>query len=150
MQPKPRIAFVCTHNACRSQMAEALATHLGGDIAVFLSAGTEIADKVDPLAVEAVRDLYGVVIDESYHPKIIEDILPVDMVVTMGCGVSCPVVPEKQAQFSSSGAGQLTAQQDWGLDDPSGGDIKKFEAVAREIHGRVVDLIARIEQGEFA
>jgi len=150
MQPELRVAFICTHNACRSQMAEAIARHLGGDVATFLSAGTEIADKVDPLAIRAVSDLYGVVIDESYHPKIIEDILPVDMVVTMGCGVSCPVVPEKQAQFSSSDAGQLTAQQDWGLDDPSGGDIKEFEAVAREIHERVVDLIARIEQGEFA
>ena len=128
---KPRIAFVCTHNARRSQMAEAIANHLGGNVATFLSAGTELANEVDPLAREAVRNLYGVEMGGDYRPKVIEEILPVNSVITMGCDVECPVVLSDK-------------REDWKLNDPAGKSIEAFERSAQEIFERVVDLLRRL------
>jgi len=115
-------------------MAEAIANHLGGDVATFLSAGTELADEVDPHARKAVRNLYGVEMGESYRPKMIVDILPLDLVVTMGCDVECPVVLSDK-------------REDWKLDDPAGKSIKVFEGSAQEIFECVVDLLRRLNKG---
>jgi len=115
-------------------MAEAIANHLGGDIATFLSAGTEIAERVDPLAREAVRNLYGVEMDESYRPKMIADVLPLDLVITMGCDVECPAVLSDK-------------REDWKLDDPADKSIEGFEASAQEIFECVVDLLRRLNKG---
>ncbi|MCL2492340.1 MAG: arsenate reductase ArsC [Coriobacteriia bacterium] len=130
---KPRIAFVCTHNARRSQMAEAIANHLGGDIATFLSAGTEIAERVDPLAREAVFNLFGIVMDDDYRPKLIEETLPVDLIVTMGCDVACPATVSK-------------GREDWKLTDPTGGSIQVFEASAKDIYEHVLGLVDQVKQ----
>jgi len=115
-------------------MAEAIANHLGSNIAAFLSAGTEIAECVDPLAKEAVCSLYGVEMDEDYRPKMIEEVLPLDLVVTMGCDVECPAVLSDK-------------REDWKLADPTGGTIEMFEASAEEIYEHVSNLIERIKLG---
>ena len=115
-------------------MAEAIANHLGGDVATFLSAGTELADEVDPLAREAVRNLYGIVMGENYRPKVIEEVLLVVSVVTMGCDVECPAVLSDK-------------RENWKLADPTGGTIEMFEASAEEIYKYVSNLIERIKLG---
>ncbi len=128
---KKKVAFVCTHNSCRSQMAEGYARALGADVMDAYSAGTENYPEVKPLAVEAMA-LDGVDIS-GQHPKLL-DAIPgeLDYLITMGCGVACPFVPCKH-------------REDWGLDDPSGGPIEDFAATRDLIKARVIDLIDRIK-----
>lgn len=130
----PRVAFICTHNACRSQMAEAIATYLAGDVFESFSAGTEIRGSIDGGAKEAVRRHYGIDIDESRRPKMLDEIPSVDIVVTMGCGVRCPALP-------------CSYREDWGLDDPTGKGEEAFNAVVAAIHEKVLDLKTRILKG---
>ena len=128
---KKKVAFVCTHNSCRSQMAEGYARALGADVMDAYSAGTENYPEVKPLAVEAMA-LDGVDIS-GQHPKLL-DAIPgeLDYLITMGCGVACPFVPCKH-------------REDWGLDDPSGGPIADFAATRDLIKAGVIDLIDRIK-----
>ena len=109
---KYKVAFVCVHNSCRSQMAEGWAKKLGSDIFEVYSAGTEKYPEVKPLAVQVMEE---VGVDMSEHkPKLISDIPEVlDILITMGCNVTCPFVPNKH-------------KEDWGLTDPSGGSIDEF------------------------
>ena len=104
---KPVVAFVCVHNACRSQIAEALCRLLAGDVLESCSAGTEPKDRIDPNAVRLMRTQYGVEMERSQHPKSLEALKPVDILITMGCGVSCPTLP-------------CRLREDWGLEDPTG------------------------------
>lgn len=115
---KYKIAFVCVHNSCRSQMAEGWAKKLGADIFEAYSAGTENYPEVKPLAV-AVMEEAGVDMS-AHHPKLLSDIPEeLDLLITMGCNVVCPFVPNKHSE-------------DWGLDDPSGGPIEDFR-VTRDL-----------------
>ena len=130
---KKVIAFVCTHNSCRSQMAEGWAKHLASDIFEVHSAGTEKYPAPKPLAVEVMEDLE---IDMSDHySKLLTDIPPkLDILITMGCGVQCPHVPTNY-------------REDWGLDDPSGGPKVGFEETRDLIKDRVLELIKRVKEG---
>lgn len=130
-----KVAFVCIHNSCRSQMAEGFGRVLGEGIFESYSAGTEDYPQVKPLAV-AVMEESGV--DMSNHrPKLISDIPgDIDILVTMGCGVECPFVP-------------CSHREDWGLEDPSGGPIDGFRLTRDIIKEKVMDLKARIESGEL-
>ena len=104
---KKSVAFVCIHNSCRSQMAEAWAKHLGKDVLEVYSAGTENYPEVKPGAVTVMEES-GINMSDHY-PKLLLDIPnDIDIIITMGCGVSCPTVPCKH-------------REDWGLEDPSGG-----------------------------
>jgi protein-tyrosine-phosphatase len=129
---KKVIAFVCTHNSCRSQMAEGWAKYLGSDILEIYSAGTENYPAPKPLAIEVMEDKG---IDMSIHySKLLDDIpLKLDILITMGCGVECPHVPTKH-------------REDWGLDDPSGGPKKDFEHTRDLIKDKVIELINRIKE----
>ena len=128
---KTKVAFICIHNSCRSQMAEALARELGGDILESYSAGTEEYKEVKPLAVEVIEEI-GISMDDHY-PKLINEIPEeVDIVITMGCGVVCPFIPSKH-------------EEDWGLDDPSGGTIEDFRMTRDLIEEKTKDLIKRIK-----
>lgn len=121
---------MCIHNSCRSQMAEGYAKALGADVIVAYSAGTENYPEVKPLAVEAMA-LDGVDIS-GQNPKLLADIpAEFDYLITMGCGVACPVVPCKH-------------REDWGLEDPSGGTIEDFVRTRNLIKARVQELIDRI------
>lgn len=130
-----KVAFVCVHNSCRSQMAEAIANHLGSDVFDVYSAGTENYHEVKPLAVEVVEEL-GIKISDNY-PKLLSDIpSDINIVITMGCNVECPYIP-----------GSYT--EDWGLEDPSGKPIEEFRITRDIIHKKVEELIKRVQAGEF-
>lgn len=132
---KLKIAFVCVHNSCRSQMAEGWAKKIGSEIFEAYSAGTENYPEVKPLAV-AVMEEAGV--DMSTHkPKLLSDIPEeLDLLITMGCNVVCPFVPSRHSE-------------DWGLTDPSGGPIEDFRVTRDLIKEKMIDLINRIEKGEI-
>ncbi|MCK9343391.1 MAG: arsenate reductase ArsC [Massilibacteroides sp.] len=121
-----RIAFLCIKNSCRSQIAEALCRHFGGDRYTSYSAGSDPGDNVDPTAVRLMQEIYG--IDLSTHrPKKISDLPKMDIIVTMGCGVACPVIPRAKRIA-------------WQIDDPVGkGDDAYFQAIA-EIEANVKSL----------
>lgn len=130
-----KVAFVCVHNSCRSQMAEGWAKALGGDLIEAYSAGTEDYPEVKPLAV-AVMEEAGISMAD-HHPKLLSDIpAELDVLITMGCNVVCPFVPNKH-------------EEDWGLDDPSGGPIEDFRKTRDLIKEKVEDLIERLRSGEL-
>ena len=124
---KPRVAFVCTHNSCRSQMAEALGKLLAADIFESYSAGTQIKDQINPDAVRVMKRLYGVDMAQTQRPKLLSELPPVDVVITMGCGVQCPYLP-------------CTRREDWGLEDPTGQDDAAFERTAKVIEVKMKAL----------
>lgn len=128
---KPVVAFICVHNSCRSQMAEAIGTLLAGDVFESCSAGTEIKSEINPDAVATIKGLYDIDISVTQRPKLLHEIGPVDIVVTMGCNVDCPFVPCKY-------------REDWGLDDPSGQGHEAFKNTAETIARKVLDLRQRI------
>ena len=132
---KLKIAFVCVHNSCRSQMAEGWAKKLNSDEYEIYSAGTEDYPEVKPLAVEVMEEA-GVDMSE-HHPKLLSDIPEeLDILITMGCNVVCPFVPNKHSE-------------DWGLDDPSGGPIEGFRETRELVREKVLNLIERIQNGEL-
>ncbi len=130
-----KIAFVCIHNSCRSQMAEGWAKALAPKEYEIYSAGTESYPEVKPLAKRAMEEA-GIDMS-SHYPKLLKDIPDsLDVLITMGCGVECPYVP---ARF----------REDWGLDDPSGGPYEGFEYTRDVIKERVERLLKEIEQGSL-
>jgi len=90
---RPVVAFVCTHNSCRSQLAEALGRLLAADVFESCSAGTAPKSAINPDAVRVLRRLCGVDMTETQRPKLLSELPPADVVVTMGCGVQCPMLP---------------------------------------------------------
>ena len=134
MSRKPRVAFVCVHNACRSQMAEAIARILAGDVFDSFSAGTETKPAIDPTAVRLIREQYGVDMTETQYSKTLDALPEVDVVVTMGCNVQCPSLPCRR-------------REDWGLDDPTGKEDSVYLAVMETIRQRVLDLRRELRDG---
>ena len=132
---KYKVAFVCVHNSCRSQMAEGWMEKYGSDIFDVYSAGTENYPKVKPGAVEVMEEKG---IDMSHHkPKLLSDIPPkLDLLITMGCNVECPYIPNK-------------FREDWGLDDPSGGPLDDFRKTRDLIEKKVLELIDRVKNKEI-
>lgn len=134
---KKKVAFICVHNSCRSQIAEALAKKLGSDVLEVYSAGTEIKEEINPDARRLMMATYGIDMEKTQKPKLIQAIPPVDDVITMGCNVVCPVLP-----FSYK-------SEDWGLEDPTGKGDEAFINVIRRIEEKVIELIERAEvEGE--
>ncbi|BAK97907.1 putative arsenate reductase [Oscillibacter valericigenes Sjm18-20] len=122
-----RVAFICVHNSCRSQIAEALGKHLAGDVFESFSAGTELKDRINPDAVRLMKQLYGIDMEQSQHPKLLEELPPVDVVVTMGCNVECPYLPCER-------------REDWGLPDPTGRSDAEFLFVIQSIENKISKL----------
>ena len=131
---KPRVAFVCVHNSCRSQMAEAIAKILAADTFEAYSAGTETKPEINPDAVSVIKELYAVDMTATQHVKLLEALPRIDILVTMGCNVTCPYLPCQH-------------REDWGLEDPSGKDKKAFLQTAALIREKVMDLKKRIASG---
>ena len=123
----PRVAFVCTHNSCRSQIAEALGHLLADDVFESYSAGTSIKPGINSDAVRVMKELTGVDMEQTQRPKLISELPPVDIVVTMGCGVQCPYLP-------------CSRREDWGLDDPTGKDDAEFRSTIEKIKKRIIAL----------
>ncbi len=90
---KPKVAFICVHNACRSQIAEALGKRLAADVFESYSAGTQLKDHINPDAVRLMKQLYEIDMEQSQYPKLLTELPPVDVVITMGCNVECPYLP---------------------------------------------------------
>ncbi|MEG2770677.1 MAG: arsenate reductase ArsC, partial [Oscillospiraceae bacterium] len=90
---KPKVAFICVHNSCRSQIAECLGKYLASDVFESYSAGTQTKPQINQTAVRLIKKLYGIDMEQTQHSKLLCELPPVDIVVTMGCNVACPVLP---------------------------------------------------------
>ena len=128
---KPKVAFVCVHNSCRSQIAEALGNHFASDVFDSYSAGTHLKDHINPDAVRLIKQQYSIDMEEKQYNKLIDDIPSPDVVITMGCNVDCPMLPCKY-------------REDWGLDDPSGKSDEEFIKTIQIIESKIMELKARL------
>lgn len=133
---KLKVGFICVHNSCRSQMAEALAKLKASDVIEAYSGGTEVVDRINPDAVRIVKELYGVDMEETQRSKLVTELPEMDVVVKMGCNVVCPFLPSKH-------------EEDWGLEDPSGKSDEEFVKTARLIEEKIDDLAERIRSGKM-
>lgn len=124
---KKKIAFICVHNSCRGQIAEALGKHLAGDKFDFYSAGTETEPQIDRDAVRLMKQLYGIDMEETQHSKTIDKIPIPDIAISMGCDVGCPYIGK-------------AFDDNWGIDDPTGKDDECFIQVIHEITRKINDL----------
>ena len=124
---KPKVAFVCVHNSCRSQIAEALGKKLASDVFESYSAGTETKPQINQDAVRLMKQVYNIDMEATQYSKLLSDIPPVDIVITMGCNVQCPFLP-------------CSYREDWGLDDPTGKTDEEFLETIRQIERKIVHL----------
>lgn len=122
-----KVVFVCVHNSCRSQMAEALGRKYLSDICQCYSAGTEIKPQINPDAVRLMKQVYGIDMEADQYPKLLSEVPQGDVIISMGCNVTCPYLP---------GALHLN----WGLEDPSGKGDEVFLRVMGEIEEKVLAL----------
>lgn len=133
---KPKVAFICVHNSCRSQMAEALGKLFAFEVFDSYSAGTETKPRINQDAVRIIKDLYDVDMNETQYSKLLSDIPEVDIVIKMGCNVVCPFLPCKY-------------EEDWGLDDPTGKSDEEFKKTAIMIEKKVKALAEKIKNNEI-
>ena len=127
-----RVAFICVHNSCRSQIAEALGRHLASDVFESYSAGTERKDHINPDAVRLMKQIHRIDMEaEGQHSKLLSDLPTVDVVITMGCNVACPTLPCKW-------------REDWGLDDPTGKPDEEFLKTIRLIEEKIHTLKTKL------
>ena len=131
---KPRVGFICVHNSCRSQIAEALGKHLASDVFESYSAGTHIKDQINQDAVRIMKEKYGIDMEQTQSSKLLADIPELDIVITMGCNVDCPLLPCKH-------------REDWGLDDPSGKSDAVFIQTIQAIESKILTLKFAVERG---
>ncbi|HIX98849.1 arsenate reductase ArsC [Faecalicatena contorta] len=128
-----KVAFICVHNSCRSQIAEALGKYYASDVFESYSAGTETKPKINQDAVRIMKQLYGIDMEKTQRSKLLSDIPPVDVVVTMGCNVNCPYLPCKH-------------REDWGLEDPTGNTDEVFVEVIKSIEQKIFELKERLSE----
>ncbi len=124
---KKKIAFICVHNSCRSQIAEALGKHLAGDRFEFYSAGTEKKPQINGDAVRIMKQLYGIDMEKTQYSKTVDEIPAPDIAISMGCDVGCPYIGRA---FDAN----------WGLADPTGKSDAYFVQVIEEIAQKIKDL----------
>lgn len=124
---KDIVAFICVHNSCRSQIAEALGKHFAGEKYDFYSAGTETKPQIDKDAVRLMKRLYGIDMEQTQYSKTIDSIPVPDTVISMGCEVGCPYIGR-------------VFDDNWGLPDPSGQSDEAFIKVIKQIEERVRSL----------
>ena len=124
---KDKVAFICVHNSCRSQIAEALGKHFAGDKYDFYSAGTETKPQIDKDAVRLMKRLYSIDMEQTQYSKTIDSIPVPDTVISMGCEVGCPYIGR-------------VFDDNWGLPDPSGQSDEAFIKVIKQIEERVRSL----------
>ena len=130
-----KVGFICVHNSCRSQIAEALGKKIGENVFESYSAGTEVKPEINQDAVRIMKELYSIDIEESQKSKLLSDIPELDIVITMGCNVNCPYLPCKR-------------REDWGLEDPTGKSDEEFIRTIKLIENKLEDLKDRIENGK--
>ena len=127
-----KVAFICVHNSCRSQIAEALGRHLASDVFESYSAGTETRPQINQDAVRLMKQLHFIDMEaEGQYSKLLTEIPAVDVVITMGCNVQCPMLPCRW-------------REDWGLEDPTGKPDAEFQKTIAQIEEKILDLKARL------
>ncbi len=124
---KKKVAFICVHNSCRSQIAEALGKYLAGDVFESYSAGTETKPQINQDAVRIMKQLYGIDMEQTQYSKLITEIPEPDIAISMGCNVSCPFIGR-------------AFDDNWGLEDPTGKSDEEFIRVIKEIERRILQL----------
>ena len=127
MSERKKVAFLCVHNSCRSQMAEALGKHLRGEEFAFYSAGTETKPRINQDAVRLMKEHYGIDMEQTQFSKTVDQIPVPDVVISMGCDVGCPYIGRP-------------FDDNWQLPDPTGQSDEAFVAVMEEIHRRILEL----------
>ena len=128
---KPKVAFICVHNSCRSQIAEALGKALASDVFESYSAGTETKPQINQDAARLMKELYGVDMEQSQYFKLISEIPEPDIAISMGCNVGCPFIGRP-------------FDDNWELEDPTGKSDEEFKKVMEEIRLRILALRARL------
>ena len=126
-KPKKKVAFICVHNSCRSQIAEALGKHLASEVFESFSAGTETKSQINQDAVRIMKELYGIDMEQTQYSKLITDIPNPDVAISMGCNVGCPFIGR-------------AFDDNWGLEDPTGKSDEEFIRVIKEIERRILEL----------
>lgn len=122
-----KVAFICVHNSCRSQIAEALGKHFASDVFESYSAGTETKPQINQDAVRLMKKLYGINMEKSQYSKLVTDIPTPDIAISMGCDVGCPYI-------------EKGFDDDWGLSDPTGQSDEVFCEVIKEIEKKIISL----------
>ena len=128
---KPKVAFICVHNSCRSQIAEALGKALASDVFESYSAGTETKPQINQDAVRLMKALYGIDMEQTQYSKLISDIPEPDIAISMGCNVGCPFIGRP-------------FDDNWELEDPTGKSDEEFKKVIDEIRVRIMELKQRL------
>lgn len=124
---KKKIAFICVHNSCRSQIAEALGKYLASDVFESYSAGTEIKSSINQDAVRIMKETYGIDMEQTQYSKLISDIPKPDIAISMGCNVGCPFIGR-------------AFDDNWGLEDPTGKSDDEFIITIKKIEEHIIKL----------
>ena len=129
---KKKVAFICVHNSCRSQIAEALGKHLASDVFESYSAGTETKPQINQDAVRVMKELYGIDMEKTQYSKTISEIPNPDIAISMGCNVGCPFIGR-------------AFDDNWGLEDPTGKADEAYRLVIAEIENNIMHLKKELE-----
>ena len=130
---KKKVVFICVHNSCRSQIAEALGKYLASDVFESYSAGTQTKPQINQDAVRIMKKMYGIDMEKNLYSKLISEIPKPDIAISMGCNVGCPFIGR-------------SFDDNWGLDDPTGKSDEEFEIVIKEIERKIIELKESIDQ----
>lgn len=127
-----KVAFICVHNSCRSQVAEALGKHFASDVFESYSAGTETKPQINQDAVRIMKEMYGIDMEKEQYSKLISDMPKPDIAISMGCNVGCPFIGRP-------------FDDNWGLDDPTGKSDEDFIKVINQIELKIKNMIDRMK-----
>ena len=128
-----KVAFICVHNSCRSQIAEAFGRHLASDVFESYSAGTETKPQINQDAVRIMKELYGINMEKNQYSKLIDDIPEPDIAISMGCNVGCPFIGRP-------------FDDNWGLEDPTGKSDEEFKKVIHKIRINILELMQHLKE----
>ncbi len=132
LKMKKKVAFICVHNSCRSQIAEALGKYFASEVFESFSAGTETKPEINQDAVRIMKELYGIDMEQTQYSKLLTNIPDPDIAISMGCNVTCPFIGR-------------TFDDNWGLLDPTGKSDEEFKVVIKEIESRILHLKEKLK-----
>ena len=128
-----KVAFICVHNSCRSQIAEALGRHFAFDVFESYSEGTETKPQINPDAIRIMKELYGIDMEKSQYSKLISDIPNPDIAISMGCNVGCPFIGRD-------------FDENWQLEDPTGKSDEEFKKIIQQIEKNIFVLMKQVKE----